>query len=174
MNKKPVLSPIQPFKATKAHINKKLKTQVNLLNEIVKVKLAPSWVHGVGVFALRNIKKGENLYLNAIPHQLDLPYRMFKGLNKEIREILLGHFPLILEGSHFWYPVNQMAAYLNHSDTPNCDAKEDKALKDIKRGEEIFEDYRLIKNYAKVFSFLSLRPQKTEQLKSKKVKNNGN
>lgn len=156
MKKKPTLSPIQPiFKPTKAHIKKKLNEQVNLLNEIVKVRLAPSQIHGVGVFALRDIKKGESLYLNSIPHQLDLPYKMLKKLDKEIQEILLGHFPLIVSGSHFWYPVNQMAAYLNHSDTPNCDAKTDLALRKIKKGEEITEDYRKIETWEEVYPWLN-------------------
>lgn len=154
LKEKAVLSPIQPFKASKGHVNKKLREQINLLNEIVKVKLAPSQIHGIGVFALRDIKKGENLYLNAIPHQLDLPYKRFKSLDKEVQEILLGHFPLIVKGSHFWYPVNQMAAYLNHSDTPNCDAKNDKALKNIKKGEEITENYREIEVWQTVFPWL--------------------
>lgn len=131
------------------------KNQIELLHEVVKVKLAPSAIHGVGVVAIRDIKKGEKLYTDAIPNMLDLPHSKFKHLAPEIREILLGHFPLIVEGSHFMYPVTKMSAYLNHSDTPNYDAKEDKALKKIKAGEEITEDYRLIPNWEKVFPFLT-------------------
>jgi SET domain-containing protein len=145
---------MNPFKPTKKHKETKLKEQINLLHEVVKLKLAPSAIHGVGVHALRDIKKGEKLYTDIIPHQLDLPYSKFKHLDKDIRDILLGHFPLIIEGSHFMYPVTKMSAYLNHSNTPNYDAKEDKALKDIKKGEEVTEDYRSIPNYEKIFPWI--------------------
>lgn len=142
------------FKPTKKHINKKLAEQINLLNEVVKVRLAPSPIHGVGVFAMRDIKKGEKLYTDVIPYQFDLPYKMFKNLDPEISEILLGHFPLITKGSHFMYPVTKMSAYLNHAEVPNYDAKEDKALRRIKAGEEVTENYRLIDGYEEVFPWL--------------------
>lgn len=142
------------FKATEKHKQKKIKEAIILLNDIVKIRLAPSSIHGVGVFAMRNIKKGEKLYTDSIPHQFDVPYSQFDKLDNEIRDILLGHFPLIIEGSHFMYPVTKFSAYLNHSDTPNYDAKDDKALQAIKAGEEITEDYKLIPNWDKIFKWL--------------------
>ncbi len=142
------------FKPTKKHIKEKLDNAINLVNEIVKIKLAPSPIQGVGVFALRKINKGEKLYTDAIPNQLDIPYSMFNKIDPEIREIILGHFPLITVGSHFMYPVTKFSAYLNHSENANYDAKEDKALRKIKKGEEITEDYRLIENYKEVFKWL--------------------
>lgn len=148
------IKPEDVFKPTKAHINKKLKDQIELLHEIVKIRLMPSKIHGVGVFTMKNIKKGEKLYTDIIPHQFDLPYSMFNKLDRDIREILLGHFPLITTGSHFMFPVTKFSAFLNHSDTPNYDAKEDKALRVIKKGEEITEDYRVIDGYEKVFPWL--------------------
>ena len=139
---------------TKALREKKIKDAIVLLNDIVVIKLAPSPIHGVGVFAMRNIKKGDKLYTDIIPHQFDVPFKRFNKLGKDIAEILLSHFPLIIEGSHFLYPVTKFSAYLNHSSDPNYDAKEDKALRDIKQGEEITEDYRLIPNYNKIFKWL--------------------
>lgn len=140
---------------TKAHINLKHKETIELLNRVVSVKIAPSEIHGVGIVAMRDIKAGDCLELDAVPHVFDLPYAKFNKLNKEVRDILLGHFPQILGGSHFIYPVTKFTAYLNHSDTPNYDAKADRALKDIKAGEEITEDYRLIPGAEKIFDFLS-------------------
>lgn len=127
---------------------------IKLLREIVKIKLAPSEIDGVGVFAMRDLKKGEKLYTDIVPHQFDLPYSKVKKLPKDIRDILLGQFPLITEGSHFLYPVTKMSGYLNHSDTPNYDAVEDKTLRKIKAGEEITEDYRLIKGWEKIYPWL--------------------
>lgn len=144
----------RPLKQTKKQQGEKIKQAIILLNDIVKVKLAPSSIHGVGVFALRDIPKGQKLYLDAIPHAFDVPYKKFSELEPEIREILLGHWPNIINGSHFLYPVTKMTAFLNHSDQPNYDAKEDKTLKRIKKGEEIVEDYKLIENWDKIFSWL--------------------
>ena len=144
----------KPFKLTKAHQVKKTKNAIKVLNDIVKIRLAPSTIHGVGVIAMRDMKKGEKLYADAIPNAFDVPYKLFKKLDPEVRDILLGHWPQIVNGSHFLYPVTKMTAFLNHSDKPNYDAKEDKTLTSIKAGEEITEDYRLIPNYEKVFDWL--------------------
>lgn len=142
------------MKITKAHREKKYKDQMIILEDVVKIRLAPSPIHGVGVFAMRNIKKGDKLYTDIIPHQFDLPYSKVKKLPKDIRDMILGHFPLIIEGSHFMFPVTKFSAYLNHSYEANYDAVNDIALKDIKEGEEITEDYRLIKNSNKIFDWL--------------------
>jgi SET domain-containing protein len=142
----------QPTKAQKAE---KLTKAIDLLNEIVKIQLQPSAIHGVGVFALRDIKKGETLYADTIPHQFDIPLSKFKKLLPYIREIILGHFPLITQGSHFMYPVTKMTAFLNHSDTPNYDAKKDVALRKIKAGEEVTEDYHLIPGWEQVYPWLT-------------------
>ena len=143
------------FKPTKKHKETKTDEAIKLLNEIVKIRLAPSGVHGVGVFAMRDIKKGEKLYTDIIPHQFDLPYSKFKKLNPDVRDLVLGQFPLIVDGSHFLYPVAKMSAYLNHSDTPNYDGVNDAALKKIKAGEEVTEDYRLIPCFEKVYPWLA-------------------
>ena len=134
---------------------KKLKLAVKLLNDIVKVKIAPSPIDGVGVFAVRDLKKGEQMELDAIPHQFDVPFSMFKELRKDVREILLNFFPLIVGGSHFLYPVTRMTAFLNHSEKPNYDAKTDKIIRKVKAGEELTEDYRQIEGWEKVYPWLA-------------------
>ena len=141
-------------KITKKQKKESLKNACELLNEVVKIRLAPSSIHGVGVFAMRDIKKGEKIYSDIIPHQFDIPYKMLKRLDTEIRDIILGHFPLILGGSHFMYPVTKMSAYLNHSEDANYDAVKDEALRPIKKGEEVTENYRLIPNYQRIFAWL--------------------
>lgn len=144
-------------KITKAHKEKKLKDQIVLLNDIVKIRLAPSSINGVGVFAMRDIKKGDKLYTDIIPHQFDLPYSKFDKLEPDIKDIILGHFPLIISGSHFMYPVTKFSAFLNHAPTKeqlNYDAVKDVALRDIPKGMEVTEDYRLIKDWNKVFPWL--------------------
>lgn len=144
----------KPFEATEAHKTKKLKLAIRALNESVKIKLGASTIHGVGVFAIRDIKKGERLYADSMYQAFDVPFTMFGQLRPEISEQLLSHFPQIVNGSHFLYPVTRMVAFMNHADEPNYDAKEDKTLRKIKKGEEITEDYRLIDGYEKIFTWL--------------------
>lgn len=145
------------FKPTKAQKDKKLKEAIILLNDIVKVRIAPSSIEGVGVIAIKDIKKGEKIYADIVPHAFDVPFKMFNKLDKKIAEIICNHFPQVVNGSHFLYPVTKMTAFINHSDTPNYDAKEDKVLVDIKAGEELTEDYRLITNYEKIFKWLAVK-----------------
>ena len=153
---------------TKEHEALKWREAIKVLNRIVNSKIAPSDIHGVGVFATRDIKKGEQLGLNAIPHMFDVPYKLFDKLNKGVRQTLLEHFPMKTvehkqdeeskkkygEAGTFWYPVNNIQAYLNHSDKPNYDNQTDKALRDIKKGEEITEDYRKIPGYENIYDFI--------------------
>jgi len=163
---KPVLSPYQPHSPTKAEKEKKIAQAIKVLNEIVKVRLGKSDIDGIGVIAMRDIKKGEKLYTDALVYAFDVPYKDFDKLRPEVAGLLLGRWPLITTGSHFFYPDAKHSAYLNHSDTPNYDAKKDKALKDIHAGEEVFEDYRVIEGHEKVFPWLaSPTPQKKDDLK---------
>lgn len=141
-------------KVTKAQKEAKLKQAVNLLNDIVKIRIAPSPIHGIGVFAMRKMKKGEKLYADVIPHAFDVPYKYFNKLNPDVRDILLSHWPQIINGSHFLYPVTKMVAFMNHSDNNNYDGKTDKLIKDVEAGEEITENYRVVPNYEKVFAWL--------------------
>lgn len=150
MNKQPIKS----FKPTKAHKEAKWKEAIKLLNEIVKIKLAPSPIHGVGVFALRDMKKGERVYADITLNAFDLPYKRFSELRPEVSETLLNYWGNIINGSHFLYPVTKMSGYINHSDNPNFDMTNDVLSKDVKKGEEITEDYRTLKNYKKLYKWL--------------------
>lgn len=142
-------------KVTKKHLNEQRANAVKMLNELVKLKVGPSPIHGVGLFALRDIKKGERLYGDAQYQVLDIPYKDFKKLRPEIAEQILGRWPHIVNGSHFIYPDSKMVAFCNHSDEANYDAKNDVAFRDIKEGEEVTENYRAIENYAKVYKWLA-------------------
>lgn len=142
-------------KPSKKQQNKKIKEAIAMLNELVKTELAPSDIDGVGVFAMRDLKKGEKLYTDAISHAFDVPYSKFKHLRPEVSAQILGMWPNVVNGSHFFYPVTRVQAFLNHADKPNYDAKNDKTLKKIKKGEEITEDYRKIDGYKKIFEFLT-------------------
>lgn len=134
--------------------------QIAKLNRGVKIRIAPSKVHGVGVFAMRDIRAGEALWADAYPELYDLPYERFGELREDVRQLLLERWPNIVNGSKFLYPDSRLMAYMNHSDTPNYDSINDFVLLDIKAGEEITEDYKKIPNYAQVFPWIDKKPKK--------------
>lgn len=117
------------------------KEQIDILNTRVRTRLGPSPIHGVGVFALRDIPKGVRLFAEDFPKLYTLPYAQFSKLFYEVSQYLLIKFPTIAVGSKFAYPDTRIQAYMNHSLTPNYDNTTDETLREIKAGEEITEDY---------------------------------
>ena len=128
--------------------------QVQELNTYVKTKIAPSKIHGVGVFALRDIPKGQKLYADMMTKVYTLRYSSFGKLFPEVKEMLLERFPLIVNGSNFLYPDTRIVAFMNHSEKPNYNAKSDLVLVDIKEGDEITENYKNIEGWKIVFGWL--------------------
>lgn len=128
--------------------------QVQQLNSIVLVRIAPSKIAGVGVFAIRDLKKGTKLYADNIPRVFDLSYGNFSKLWPEVKQILLEQFPNIVNGSAFVWPTTRYMAYMNHSENYNYIAEDDELIKDVKAGEEITENYRFIPGAEKVFPWL--------------------
>lgn len=119
------------------------KATTQHLNETVWCTLAPSPIHGIGVFALRDIQKGQTLHCLGTPNQTTLLLTETEGLAPEILALIRQRWPLALEGSLFQSPNDdaRLISFMNHSDTPNYDKYNDTALTDIRKGEEITEDY---------------------------------
>lgn len=132
----------------------------------VKCTLKPSKVHGIGVFTLRDIKKGERLWCRADvrPQWHTISFanlsKFFDKTHPEIKQLILDRWPAVVNGSQFLSPNYdaRLVSFMNHSATPNYDPATDTALKDIKAGKEVFEDYRTMKNYEKVFDWLVDKP----------------
>ena len=133
--------------------------QIIELNSIVKCKLGVSKIQGVGVFAITDIKKGNPLYLFPSPNPkwYSVSFGSMSKLFPEVRELILGQWASIVNGSHFLSPNDScwMIVYVNHSNDPNYQVNGDFAIRDIEKGEEITSDYRLMTNAEKVFKFLS-------------------
>lgn len=106
----------------------------------IKCRIGVSPIHGVGVFALKDIEKGERLFANELfadwhsANELD-------NLTHEIREYIITRWPAVLNGSDFVFPFEILVCSMNHSTTPNYNPKDDTALCNIQKGEEILEDY---------------------------------
>lgn len=117
-----------------------------------------SKIHGIGVFALRNIYKGERCYCtpNIIPKFYNIPFGSLNKLFPEVKELVLARWASIVNGSVFQSPNDdaKLLMFVNHSYQPNYDVVSDTALYDIVEGEEITEDYCAMENAEKVYSFL--------------------
>ncbi len=115
------------------------------LNETVFCKLAPSPIDGIGVFAIRDIPKGQQLTdcYGTNPHPFPYTVENFDGLVPEVAELIKQRTefrpdkPLTFLSPNY-FQIFQ--AYMNNSDTPNSDGRV--ALRDIKKGEEITENYK--------------------------------
>jgi SET domain-containing protein len=127
------------------NIQLKEKLILNRLDQVC-CKLAPSTIHGVGVFAIKNIKKGTNPFKNSYIAQDSILVNKNK-INTEMKELLNDYHPsmdnkLQIVSS---YP-NQIiwTNYINYSyDNPNIELMingEWQTIKDIKKGEEVLEN----------------------------------
>ena len=111
------------------------------INETVLATIRPSSIHGVGVFALRDLKKGQKLYLRWNP--MGFIQTTFSKLNPEVRKIIEQRWPPVRDGYPFKHPHEDAnhISFMNFSKTPNYDDRNDVALMDIPKGTEILESY---------------------------------
>ncbi|MDE3091068.1 MAG: SET domain-containing protein [Chloroflexota bacterium] len=126
------------------------KYKRRLPHDRVYVRLAPSSIHGVGLFAIARIKKGTRIFYDDSKvvwvekrsiDELALPEEIVK---------LYTDFCIPKDG-YYGCPKNfnliTPSWYLNHSDNPNAYRVGDEysffALRDIEKGEELTEDFRV-------------------------------
>lgn len=130
--------------------------QIDELNSRVKTYLAPSKIHGVGVFALRDIAKGQKLYADFTPTVYSLTYSHFSKLFPEVRKHLIERWPRIVIGSRFAYPTDRVQAYMNCGEgaDANYDAVNDIILRDVLKDTEILHDYKLIEGWQTAYPWL--------------------
>jgi len=128
--------------------------QINKLNSVVKFRIAPSKIHGVGVFAISDIFKGQKLWATEFPQAYKISPGSLSKLFPEVKELLLERNCQMVNGTPFMWPDCHAQAYMNHSDDPNYDANLDYALRDIVKNEEITENYKLIPGHEEVFPWL--------------------
>ena len=104
----------------------------------IKLTLALSKVHGVGVHAIRDIKKGEKLWCYKRP---DTEFWGLDNLTSEVRDEIVKTQPIATKGYPYRLNYIEPISFMNHSDSPNYDKHTDKALVDIPANEEVTEDY---------------------------------
>lgn len=111
------------------------------LNETVWCTLRPSPIHGIGVFAIRDIKQGQKLYCHGgtgewIRTELS-------QVQPEVRKLILQRWSIEKDGHPYLSPNDDayLICFLNHSDDPNYNKFTDAAMCDIAKDSEILEDY---------------------------------
>jgi SET domain-containing protein len=125
-----------------------------LLDELASTfaMLKASPLHGVGVFAIRNIRQNESkIFSSEIGEWVELSFEEVRNLPAEI-QALIENYCLFDEKGYFvpahGFKSIDLSLCLNHSDNPNLISVDDGAYfiatRDILNGEELTVDYGTI------------------------------
>ena len=130
-------------------------TKEELLQELsqeIFAMLKPSPVHGIGVFAVRDIPKGcRNIFSQNTGEWVKLPIRDVDRLPEHSRN-LVETYCLYDEENYFvpdyGFKIMDIVNYLNHSANPNIKSVNHgeyfEALDDIPAGSELLVNYEMI------------------------------
>jgi SET domain-containing protein len=114
---------------------------------LVRVTVAPSSIHGLGVFAAESVPRGTAVWRFTPGFDLECPAETLEGLSLLQRERLL-HYGYLERRSGLFVLCCDDARFLNHSAAPNLVNEPDgtrhgvdRAARDIAVGEELTVDY---------------------------------
>ncbi|MBI5371538.1 MAG: SET domain-containing protein [Sphingobacteriales bacterium] len=127
-------------------------TREELLKELSEetfITLKPSTVHGIGVFALRDIPRGcRTIFSRNTGEWIPVPVTDIEQLPAHSRNLVETY--CLYDETHYYVPdygfkIMDLVNYLNHSSSPNVVSVNDglffEALRDISAGEELLVDY---------------------------------
>lgn len=113
------------------------------------VMLRSSPVHGIGVFAIKDIKKGcRTIFSKGVGEWIKLSYADVEQLPAHSRQHIETY--CLYDDENYFVPdygfkVVDLVLYLNHSSEPNIislnEGEQFEALRDIKTGEELLVNY---------------------------------
>ena len=126
-----------------------------LLKELASstyVMIKPSPLHGIGVFAIRDIPKGtKNIFSKGVGDWIKVSKEEVDALPQHSKDLVENH--CLFDEDHYFIPdygfkLVDLVIYLNHSETPNVislnEGEEFEAIRDIANGEELLVDYGTI------------------------------
>lgn len=126
-----------------------------LLKELANatyVMIKPSPLHGIGVFAIRDIPKGtKNIFSKGVGDWIKVSKEEVDALPQHSKDLVENH--CLFDEDHYFIPdygfkLVDLVIYLNHSETPNVislnEGEEFEAIRDIANGEELLVDYGTI------------------------------
>ena len=115
---------------------------------LVKTRVAPSGIHGNGLFAAESIRAGTPIWRFAEGFDHELTPSFWAGLPEPARAHARGYC-FVIPGSLHLVKSGDHACFMNHSPNPNTGALPGAtepvttvALRDIAEGEELTCDYR--------------------------------
>ncbi len=116
------------------------------------VMIKPSPLHGIGVFAIRDIPKGtSNIFSKGVGDWIKVSKEEVDALPQHSKDLIENH--CLFDEDYYFIPdygfkLVDLVIYLNHSETPNVislnDGEEFEAIRDIANGEELLVDYGTI------------------------------
>ena len=114
-----------------------------------KIMLKPSVVHGIGVFSIAPIKKGEqNIFSNNTQKWIPISKEEMNSLPLHAKLLIENY--CLYDDTRYFVPeeglkILDLVVFLNHCENPNIISIEGgiqfEALRDIEPGEELFIDY---------------------------------
>ena len=126
-----------------------------LLKELASstyVMIKPSPLHGIGVFAIRDIPKGtKNIFSKGVGDWIKVSKEEVDAFPQHSKDLIENH--CLFDEDFYFIPdygfkLVDLVIYLNHSETPNVislnDGEEFEAIRDIANGEELLVDYGTI------------------------------
>jgi SET domain-containing protein len=116
------------------------------------VMIKPSLLHGIGVFAIKDIPKGtKNIFSKGVGDWIKVSKEEVEALPQHSKDLIENH--CLFDENFYFIPdygfkLVDLVIYLNHSETPNVislnDGEEFEAIRDIANGEELLVDYGTI------------------------------
>ena len=125
---------------------------LNQLQQETYVMIKPSPLHGIGVFAIRDIPKGtKNIFSEGFGEWIKISKSEVEALPRHSKDLIENH--CLFDDTDYYVPeygfkLLDLVIYLNHSDQPNVISLNEgahfQAIRDIKEGEELLVDYGTI------------------------------
>jgi SET domain-containing protein len=130
-------------------------TKIELLNELhhsTYAMIQPSPIHGIGVFAIRDIPKGtKNIFSKELGEWIKVQRAEVDVLPAHAKNLVETH--CLFDDDYYFLPDYgfkklDIVIFLNHSDSPNIISVNDgiyfETIQEIKCGEELLIDYGTI------------------------------
>ncbi|MBL7059058.1 SET domain-containing protein [Candidatus Pacearchaeota archaeon] len=113
----------------------------------IKYYLDKSKIHGLGIFAKEDIKKGKIIYVHNDKLDLILTQKEFNELNKKEKKLVL-HYGYFNKKLNKWRLDHDDIRFCNHSKNSNITLFQGKIIskKNISKGEELLQNYSEFKD----------------------------
>jgi SET domain-containing protein len=131
------------------NLDSKMNYLLKELNLETYAMIQPSGIHGIGVFAIRDIPKGcRNIFSKNIGEWVKIPITDVENMPEHSKNLIETY--CLFDKENYFVPdygfkVMDLVNYLNHSSQPNIvslnQGEDFEALIDIQAGEELLINY---------------------------------